>query len=1033
MPPDPSGPDPFHTGSLRERVLATWTASPIRLREDANAEDDAARSAYQDRLVVELAQNAADAARRTGVPGRLHLHLAGDVLYAANPGAPLDAAGVEALSHRRVSTKGADDVGRYGVGFAAVLSVSDRPSVHASTGGVQWSRERAAELLATVPEVAAELGRRDGAVPVMRLPWPADDTDPVVRRLLDGGAATVVRLPLRDTSAVEKVTELLDGLDPLVLLFLGGLDELTVDGDVATRRVLARRDGGDVEIDDTGVTTSWRVRSTSGVLDADLLAERPTEERERPGWSVTWAGQVVEGRVVPYDGDRRLRAPQPLDDVVDVPLLLSASLPLDIGRRHVVASSVTDAVVGHAARAYADFLADLTAGPDVVDLLPGSLPAGPVDLGLRERLGELLPRTRFLGSAADADLRLRPDEAQVLDLGAASVVMTSLLAPHLPRLIDPSHVAGGRRQAALVSLGTRLLDTADVVDLLGAVDAPPAWWGDVVAALATAPDRDALRALPLPLADGSVVVGARDLLLPGDDDVDEAVEAAGLEVRRLHPDVARRPEAVELLRALGARDADPAAFLDDPRLRMLVESALDDGDDLVALADAVLSLVARVADSVERTWLAELPLPDTTGELRPAGELVLPAEHGGRLVGLVDPAGPLGVVDHDVVRRHGPDAVVAVGVLRTFATASEDDVVVVPDGLATYLDESEAWLPDLVAALPDGDGPWVLSHVEAVRDLELVRSDAAAWSAALAELGDVHLRVCTEPVVAVRDAARVLLPSYTSWWLRRHECVPDAEGRLHRPDRVAAADADPALLALYPSAASLPPAAETLLAQLGVLRHVGGLDRDQLAETLRRLAASGPSMTRRDVAAAYADLAARADVVGLPEVPEEVCALVAGALTAVPRADAAVMDAPDLAPLLGPVAVVPSRVTDAATVADLLDVELASEVVDGGVLSTADREARVDPTALPGSWDATPTSYAVHAPLHCADVGGTAVRVPWRVVGDALHVDAEDELGNLARALAWSARRWGDRHLVEALLRADAKDRASLLAESDLD
>jgi hypothetical protein len=97
--------DTFGTDRMRAAVLAAWTASPARFREDANAEEDFALGGYRDRLIVELAQNAADAALRAGVPGVLRLTLRGDVLTAANTGAPLDATGVESLSTLRVSGK----------------------------------------------------------------------------------------------------------------------------------------------------------------------------------------------------------------------------------------------------------------------------------------------------------------------------------------------------------------------------------------------------------------------------------------------------------------------------------------------------------------------------------------------------------------------------------------------------------------------------------------------------------------------------------------------------------------------------------------------------------------------------------------------------------------------------------------------------------------------------------------------------------------------------------------------------------------
>ena len=68
-------PDPFGTAALRAGVLAAWRASPTRFREDANAESDLVRGGYADRLLVELAQNAADAAQRAGDPGHLRVCL----------------------------------------------------------------------------------------------------------------------------------------------------------------------------------------------------------------------------------------------------------------------------------------------------------------------------------------------------------------------------------------------------------------------------------------------------------------------------------------------------------------------------------------------------------------------------------------------------------------------------------------------------------------------------------------------------------------------------------------------------------------------------------------------------------------------------------------------------------------------------------------------------------------------------------------------------------------------------------------------
>ncbi|WP_199700886.1 sacsin N-terminal ATP-binding-like domain-containing protein [Jiangella rhizosphaerae] len=290
--------DVFDTAALRERVLTAWSASPARFREDANAEEELARGSYRDRVVVELAQNAADAGARVGLPARLLLRLTGSTLLAANTGAPLDAAGVEGLSTLRASTKRDDDtVGRFGVGFAAVLAVTDEPQVlTASGGGVRWSRAEARGVAASVPGLAAELARRGEAVPVLRLPFPAGGAVPE-------GYDTAVELPLRDADAVRLVRRLLAEVDDALLLALPWLGELVVDVDGDVRRL----DAGAPERLADGLAERrigeriWRLATRTGVAPDELLADRPFEERSRPGWSATVA--------VPVCGEAGVRAP----------------------------------------------------------------------------------------------------------------------------------------------------------------------------------------------------------------------------------------------------------------------------------------------------------------------------------------------------------------------------------------------------------------------------------------------------------------------------------------------------------------------------------------------------------------------------------------------------------------------------------------------------------------------------------------------------------------------------------------------------
>ncbi|MFF4606852.1 sacsin N-terminal ATP-binding-like domain-containing protein [Streptomyces sp. NPDC001339] len=406
-------------------MLDAWAASPARFREDANAEEDLALGGYRDRLAVELAQNAADAAARAGVPGRLRLTLhpadpgAPAVLVASNTGAPLDATGVESLSTLRASAKrepsiAAGAVGRFGVGFAAVLSVSDEPALVGRTGGVRWSlaeaRGMTEEVAAHSPGLGGELRRRDGHVPLLRLPLPAEGTAPE-------GYDTAVVLPLRDIAAQDLAERLLDGIDAALLLTLPGLAEVIVETPEGVRELRRRQDGPYVLIEDSERgATRWRVVSDGGPLDPALLADRPVEERLRPFWTVTWAVPVdAEGAPARPGTAPVVHAPTPTDEPLALPALLIASFPLEPTRRHVASGPLADFLTGRAAATYATLLADWRpVSVGTLDLVPGPLGKGGLDSELRRQVLELLPRVRFLPSAGAP----RPDVPGADVLGA---------------------------------------------------------------------------------------------------------------------------------------------------------------------------------------------------------------------------------------------------------------------------------------------------------------------------------------------------------------------------------------------------------------------------------------------------------------------------------------------------------------------------------------------------------------------------------------------------------------------------------------
>lgn len=988
--------DAFGTAALRAAVLGAWRASPARLREDANTEEDHARGYYRDRVIVELAQNAADAATRAGVPGRLLLRLArtdadGSVLVAANTGAPLDAEGVASLASLRASAKRDEGpsrraVGRFGVGFAAVRSVADEVSVLSTTGGVRFSAADAAELLAEAahdnPALADEVRRRDGSLPALRLPLPAEGSPPT-------GYDTAVVLALRDEVAADEIRSLLrDVADPL-LLALPGLVEILVEDESGVRRL-------------ADVADRWTVATGEGELPLALMADRPVEERAARVWRVTWA--LPRGGAQLSQADRVVHAPTPTDEPCSVPALLVATFPLDPSRRHVAPGALTDAVLDHAADVYARLAhGRASAGHDALALVPTGLAAGALDAALRDRIIERLTRTPLLRKAApdDADPLVVPTQAVAL---ARSSVHDAAALAALGRRVTALVALPNGRDSQARALGVEIRSLADVVEELPAVS--DGGWTELYDALELLADdpqsREALGAVPVPLADGRVVRGARGTV------VLDAALAARLGTRTLET-LGRwglrvvDPEAVHpVLERLGAQAPDAVGLLLQDSVRQAVLELADDDTEADDVVDAVLALVDAAGGAgvpqEAQPWLGLLPLPAADGERTPADSLVLP---GSVAATLLDDR-VLSTVSAETVDRWGRDVLTVVGVRADLVLVHVPDVLADPASLrdgatdcATLAAQSLDGWDDYLAHLSDrlGAGAYVGEAV-AVADLDAVDPDA--WPQVLARIaGEPTLRRAL--VDPVRGESGAHAASYTSWWLRER-----AELGLGRP--FAVGDELGALLPAAPAAvAGLDVTVQRALGGVGTLEDLDGAGWTQLLD------AWGPVGVAVDPALATAVWRSMAP----DEPPERVPALVGPGRVAVVHAeDAAVADQPMWHQRTDVASLVPG--TEAT--ARLLDLPFAGDLAEG--LVGEGGEVDDVPDGVRALLPDAPSTWVQHDDLL---VDGTPVE--WWVEDSVVHAV---HLVGLAAGLAQAAGRWELRYAVEALL--TAPDRADEIA-----
>jgi hypothetical protein len=1058
--------DAFGTAALRHAVAEAWLGSGTRFREDANTEEDHARGYYRDRVVVELAQNAADAATRAGVPGRLLLRLeplepldrcerthgpvsdaevgqkpahSGWRLVAANTGAPLDADGVASLASLRASAKtsgagpaGSGQVGRFGVGFAAVRSVSDEVAVRSRSGGVRFSLAATRALLDDVTAAGADrlrtaVEQRGDALPVLRLPFSAPALSEADEELSEYD--TVVELVLRDDAAVDSVHAQLDAVDDGLLLALPALSEVRVER--------CGRSSGPVSEPEVGqksthsdVGERWVTERRSGTFDAGDLADLPLEQR-RADWSLVWAlprpgssSALPDGGAPAPRPVRVLHAPTPTDVPLTFPALLVASFPVDPGRRQVQPGPATARLAAEAGRAYADLLAHVAAAPhhgtDVLGLVPTALPASDLDAAIRDAATDALHTTPLLapprepppatvsdptgnGGHADSDTRLvAPSDAVVITGPAGDDEhLVAALAPVVPGLV----AVAPRHHAVARTLGATTVSLADVVDELPD-GLPPHRWHAIYAALEPhAADPGVLEALAgarVPLADGRTVTGVRGtVVLPEDDDPALAAIARTLGVRVVHPDAAH-----PLLVRAGAARTDPRSLLDDAGVRAVAlaaadalltadaEGPLDPGPvagSIVGHVDAgaqevvdtVLALV-RLALPVSEGrwagadhlsdmpfWLGELPVRTDDGELAALRETTLPGTWAAEALDALAP------VAADAVARYDAAVLAAAGAHADLAVYTVPDVVT----------------PDSAVDLPGLGGP---------DDDEHGPDDPAGWlegwSDYLGFLADRLGRgVPVGDVEAVADLDAVADDAWPAA-LRRLAGDPRARRALLATPRSTGATAPSytawwlrdrlgAPFALHDGVPLLPPAPAAVAGLDDETRRVLGgvttledLDADDWPDVLERLPAVGEPMALREAMAVWRGLARLARMIdderrasALDPLPDRLPALDAGTAVVHPADELDVAGGARWAQL-GPVLPAPGAAA-AAALADLLDLPVAGE--DGVPAPDAEGERRELDPRITTLDENLPDHWWAHERL---TVAGTAVE--WWLTDD---------------------------------------------------
>ena len=377
-------------------TFGSYRAQPNLVQEHANLEQDTAHGGYQHRQLFELVQNSADALWGDEGPpkmggrvptagrGRIEVRLTEQCLYSADDGGPIDADGVKALMFSHLSPKrGTSQIGTFGLGFKAVLGVSDGPEFFGRSGSFRFDRASARERIRKVVPAAERC-------PVLRLPEPIDPVDcwqqdDVLRDLM-AWATNIVRLPLRPGARDDLRQQIVD-FPAEFLLFVAHVGSLTlVDDSGAVSRVLAlERIGDDYLLADGDATTQWRLFERTHRLSSGAGADRrPGDDRDEvPIW---WAA--------PVDGPNRpgrFWAFFPTATRSLVPGILNAPWKTNEDRQNLLDGRYNDELIAASASLIAESLPLIRTAEDParhLDVLPRRHEAGDPHQAdfLRERL-----------------------------------------------------------------------------------------------------------------------------------------------------------------------------------------------------------------------------------------------------------------------------------------------------------------------------------------------------------------------------------------------------------------------------------------------------------------------------------------------------------------------------------------------------------------------------------------------------------------------------------------------------------------------
>lgn len=390
-----------------------YHAKPSLLREHHGQEETVLAGGYGYRQVLELIQNAADAILEQPLTSppintehRIHVLLHGAHLYVANTGEPLSKDGVESLLSAHLSSKRANQIGRFGLGFKSLLGIAS----HADFFSKHWGGIIRFDPKRCQVELAKEHGIEPANAPRFRLGWFLENDDHEDVAVLESmsWAETIVRVALfidQETYLTEKLQQEIEDFRAEFLLFFPVSTILELDNARDPVRNLRVEPDEDVCLLHDGEKESVWILAKQDILIRDERAiYDATHIHARETVPVIWA-YPQEGR---YEKAGAFWAFFPTNTPTYLPGILNAPWKLSSDRNTIIGGEWNTALMREAAPMIAETMRRVSTLDDpgrILDVFPRQMDRKDIATPLVDELWSIIGRAAMI---PDATGLLRP-------------------------------------------------------------------------------------------------------------------------------------------------------------------------------------------------------------------------------------------------------------------------------------------------------------------------------------------------------------------------------------------------------------------------------------------------------------------------------------------------------------------------------------------------------------------------------------------------------------------------------------------------